>query len=368
MTRKTVFVSGCFDLLHGGHVQFLLSARALGDRLVVCLPGDEVVARYKGRLPALPVDQKVCIFRSLRMVDEVCVGEDREPGLNFKTHFLRVRPALLVAATDDAFAGAKRRLCKEVGARYVQVSKSKDWPDFSTTALVRRMRAPREAPLRVDFAGGWLDVPRLAVDGGAIVNCTIQPPTSLTASPYHRIGAGLGGSAAHSLLSGDDAVATELAMGVGWQDPAVIAETGLCVWRSGPRPVLQMKVHPDSMLAGRMALWWTGRRHDTPKAADKRRDYRRICRAGRIASSAVARRDFDGLCHAVRLSYDVQRAEGSDALGELGQRAKKYCGGGWGGYALYLFDDRAARDRCVRAVDGAMAIEPFMRFGGEELP
>jgi hypothetical protein len=55
-------------------------------------------------------------------------------------------------------------------------------------------------------------------------------------------GAGLGGSAAHALINGRDPVQSELDLGVGWQDPAVIRETGLCVWRSGPKPVLDFKV------------------------------------------------------------------------------------------------------------------------------
>ena len=64
-------------------------------------------------------------------------------------------------------------------------------------------------------------------------------------------GAGLGGSAAHALINGRDPVQSELDLGVGWQDPAVIRETGLCVWRSGPKPVLDFKVCASlALLAG----------------------------------------------------------------------------------------------------------------------
>ena len=47
---------------------------------------------------------------------------------------------------------------------------------------------------------------------------------------------GLGGSGAWALLNGENGVDAELDLGVGWQDPAVINEGGLCVWRSGQRP------------------------------------------------------------------------------------------------------------------------------------
>ena len=51
------------------------------------------------------------------------------------------------------------------------------------------------------------------------------------------------------------------------QDPAVINETGLCVWRSGSKPVLDFKRNGD-MLSGLMALLWTGQPHDTPAGID----------------------------------------------------------------------------------------------------
>lgn len=39
---KRVFVSGCYDILHAGHVQFFREARALGDHLTVCFASNEV--------------------------------------------------------------------------------------------------------------------------------------------------------------------------------------------------------------------------------------------------------------------------------------------------------------------------------------
>ncbi len=83
------------------------------------------------------------------------------------------------------------------------------------------------------------------------------------------------------MLEGRDPVASELALGVGWQDPAVIAETGLCVWRSGSSPVLDVKGTGD-FLEGRMAILYTGEEHDTPKMADEQRDYVRISQSSSL--------------------------------------------------------------------------------------
>lgn len=51
---------------------------------------------------------------SMRMVDEVVVGEGCEPGLDFKDHFLRIRPQLLVVTEDDKYGDIKRQLCAQV--------------------------------------------------------------------------------------------------------------------------------------------------------------------------------------------------------------------------------------------------------------
>ncbi len=357
-----VFVSGCYDIIHAGHVQFFREARALGDHLTVCFASAEVLWHHKQRRSSLPDEHKRALIAAMEVVDEVVVGEGKDEGIDFKDHFLRLRPNILAVTDDDKYGGLKRALCAEVGAKYVVMPKTPpQFPPISTTQIVKFIRAPEVAPLRVDFGGGWLDVPRLARAGAYIVNCAISPTVSLRAWPYER-NAGLGGSGAWALLNGKDGVSAELDLGVGWQDPAVIAETGLCVWRSGQRPDLEVKTSGEC-LRGRMALLWTGSEHDTPGMVGGARDYDAIARAGATARDAVWANNLAGLADAVRQSYAVQRAEGMaelpDAAALPGALAWKYCGGGFGGYAVYLFADTAQRDAACAAA-GLRAIEPYV--------
>ena len=281
-----VFVSGCYDILHAGHVQFFREARALGDHLTVCFASNDVLWLHKQRRSSLPDEHKRALIAALTPVDEVLVGAGHDEGIDFKEHFLRLRPDILAVTEDDKYAPLKQALCAEVGARYVVMPKTPpQFPPISTTQIVKFIRAPEVAPLRVDFGGGWLDVPRHARTGAYIVNCAISPTVSLREWPYER-NAGLGGSGAWALLNGKDGIGSELDLGVGWQDPAVIAETGLCVWRSGPRPVLEVKTNGE-FLSGRMALLWTGSPHDTPGMADGARNYDAIEHAGATARKAV---------------------------------------------------------------------------------
>ncbi len=161
MTR--VFVSGCYDILHAGHVQFFTEARALGNHLTVCFASSEVLWLHKRRRSSLPDEHKRELIRALQMVDDVVVGHGIEEGIDFREHFLRLKPDILAVTEDDKYAPLKRALCAEVGAKYVVMPKTPpQFPPLSTTQIVRFIRAPEVAPLRVDFGGGWLDVPRLA--------------------------------------------------------------------------------------------------------------------------------------------------------------------------------------------------------------
>ena len=358
---KKIFVSGCYDILHAGHLQFFEEARAHGDYLIVSFASAEVLWHHKRRKPSIPDDHKRVLLQGLRMVDEVIVTQGHDEGLDFKEDFLRIRPSMLLVTEDDKYGALKRELCAQVGAEYRILPKTP--PKFapvSTSSIVRWVQAPTEAPLRVDFAGGWLDVPRFSREGEFVVNCAISPLVSLRDWPYEKQ-AGLGGSGAWALLNGKDGIDSELDLGVGWQDPAVIRETGLCVWRSGQRPVLDFK-HNGDFLKGRLAIYWTGVPHDTPGAAGLPRDYDRIAESGRIARQGVLETSLEMLARGVDLYHATQLDEGMDLLPELpGALARKYCGGGHGGYALYLFSDEAARASALASTAALRPIEPFCR-------
>lgn len=359
---KKIFVSGCYDILHAGHIQFFEEARALGDYLIVSFASEKVLWHHKRRKPSIPDEHKKVLLESLRMVDQVLIGTGLKKGLDFEEEFLREKPDLLVVTEDDLYGDIKRELCARVGAQYMVLPKTP--PKFepvSTTMLVNRIKAPNVVPLRVDFAGGWLDVPRHAREGAYIVNCAITPFVSLADWPY-ELRSGLGGSGAWAMLQGRDSVQSELDLGVGWQDPAVISETGLCVWRSGPAPVLDLKSTGD-FLQGKLAIYYTGSSHDTPSMADSQRDYNRIAQSSFIARAGVMERSIDELAAGVALYHSVQLSEGMKELpGISGSIAQKYLGGGFGGYALYIFKTNEERDAAVRLCSWRMkAVEPYCR-------
>ena len=356
---RHIFVSGCYDIIHAGHVQFFREAKELGDFLTVSFASSEVLWAHKQRRSSLPDEHKKGILEALSMVDQVVIGTGNDHGLDFLEHFRRLKPNVLAVTEDDQYGEIKRALCAEVGAEYIILPKTPPlYEPVSTSKLVKWIRAPKDAPLRVDFAGGWLDVPRHAREGGFIVNCAIQPKVSLREWSYER-NAGLGGSGAWALLNGHTGVEEEIGLGVGWQDPAVIQETGLCVWRSGQKPSLEFKTD-GAFLRGGLALWWSGKQHDTPGMADQKRDYGAIEAASHLAREAVLRNDREHLGTAIAASYAAQLVEGMEPLPEApGALGRKYCGGGFGGYALYFFETQDQRDAFVASDPAARLIEPY---------
>jgi len=67
---KTVAVSGYFDPLHVGHVEYFKLAKKLGDRLVVILNNDKQAKLKKGSA-FMPQEERKAILEALRDVDEV---------------------------------------------------------------------------------------------------------------------------------------------------------------------------------------------------------------------------------------------------------------------------------------------------------
>jgi len=357
---KKIFVSGCYDIIHGGHIEFFNQVKNLGDYLIVSIASENVLLHYKNRKSSLPTEHKKRLLESISIIDKVVVSDSIEfNGLDFIDNFKELKPDVLISTEDDKFKAEKKLFCDSCDwkPQYINLPKTLNYEKISTTDIVNWIKAPKEVPLRVDFAGGWLDVPKFSTKGAFIVNCTISPKVDLNNWNYN-IGGGLGGSAAYAILNGKNSVQSELDLGVGWQDPAAIQETGLCIWRSGYTPILEAKYNPD-WLNGKMALKWTGKNHTTYSFTDNKRDFDKIIFAGQQAKIACQLKSLTQLAYSIHLSYQCQLNEGMEPLEDL-SLARKYCGGGFGGYALYLFKSNDERDCFVDKYNG-VTIEPYIK-------
>lgn len=112
-----VTTSGCFDLLHAGHVSSLQAARALGDCLIVCLNSDASVRRLKGPgRPLTAVEDRAAVLRSLGCVDAVVVFDGDTPEAVLE----RLRPHLFAKGGDYAIGELpEARLVRRWGGQAV---------------------------------------------------------------------------------------------------------------------------------------------------------------------------------------------------------------------------------------------------------
>ena len=95
--KKVVFTNGVFDILHAGHVDYLIKARAAGDVLMVGLNSDASVRRIKGEYrPIVSEDQRAFVLSNLKPVDFVIIfGEDTPIELIEK-----IIPDILIKGAD----------------------------------------------------------------------------------------------------------------------------------------------------------------------------------------------------------------------------------------------------------------------------
>ena len=113
---KTVFTCGVFDLLHWGHVHFLIQARSLGDRLIVGVNDDRYVAASKGRPPVFPLRERLQMLRALECVDDVKVFSEPDPCALIR----RLKPQIVAKGQEYRFGNApEKALIEELGGQFV---------------------------------------------------------------------------------------------------------------------------------------------------------------------------------------------------------------------------------------------------------
>ena len=133
--QRVVFTNGCFDILHAGHVRYLVAARALGDYLILGLNSDASVRRLKGEMrPVNDEHDRAEVVGALKSVDAVVIfGEDTAEEL-----IAEVRPDVYVKGGDYTRETLpEARIVERCGGEvaFIPLVAGK-----STTNIIRRMQ------------------------------------------------------------------------------------------------------------------------------------------------------------------------------------------------------------------------------------
>ena len=132
---RLVFTNGCFDILHAGHVSYLISARNLGDALMVGLNSDRSVRGLKGPYrPFTPEQDRARILAALEAVDVVCLFDEETPALLIR----QVMPDVLVKGGD--YLPEKIVGYEEVTTNGGRVEVIPLLEGYSTTGLIQKIK------------------------------------------------------------------------------------------------------------------------------------------------------------------------------------------------------------------------------------
>lgn len=94
---RIVFTNGCFDIIHRGHIEYLIKAAAEGDVLIVGLNSDESVKKLKGNnRPINDEYSRALVLASIFVVSNVVIFNEETPYELIKI----VKPNVLVKGGD----------------------------------------------------------------------------------------------------------------------------------------------------------------------------------------------------------------------------------------------------------------------------
>lgn len=133
---KIVLAIGCFDVLHSGHIQHLLEAKSMGDRLIVGLTIDEFVNKGPYR-PVNSWEDRAFFLREIRCVDEVIQNKE---GFDTIKH---IKPDIFVKGLDQLNHGSEiLKVCREynVRIRFTSLRLGKDGKKLSTSNFIERVK------------------------------------------------------------------------------------------------------------------------------------------------------------------------------------------------------------------------------------
>ena len=172
MANKKVFVSGCYDLLHSGHVEFFRQAAEYGD-LYVGIGSDNTILKYKNHQTVYKEQERLFMVKSIRYVKDAYINQG-SGIMDFVPTVDIVKPDILVV-NEDGSNDDKRRFCQEHGIEYVVLKRTpaEGLEARSSTSL---KSATCSIPTRLDLAGTWIDQPYVSCFApGWAITISLEP-------------------------------------------------------------------------------------------------------------------------------------------------------------------------------------------------
>ena len=169
---KRVFVSGCYDLLHSGHVEFFRQASQYGD-LYVGIGSDKTILEYKNHKTVYSERERLFMVKSIRYVKDAYINAG-SGILDFIPTLDIVKPDILVVNSDGA-SESKRLLCEQRGIEYIVLERDPH-EGLAARSSTELKKSPSQIPTRLDLAGTWIDQPYVSCYApGWAITVSLEP-------------------------------------------------------------------------------------------------------------------------------------------------------------------------------------------------
>ena len=169
---KKVFVSGCYDLLHSGHVEFFRQAAAYGD-LYVGIGSDATILDYKHHKTVYSEQERLFMVKSIRYVKDAFINAG-SGVMDFVPTVDMLKPDILVV-NEDGGSEEKRRFCEERGIEYVVLTRDPHEGLMARSSTALKL-TPCQIPTRLDLAGTWIDQPYVSCYApGWAITISLEP-------------------------------------------------------------------------------------------------------------------------------------------------------------------------------------------------
>jgi D-glycero-alpha-D-manno-heptose-7-phosphate kinase len=409
--KTIVFATGCYDILQSGHAVFFNQCKSYGDILVVGVGKDETLRQLKGPgRPVNPENNRLYLVAAMEDVTYAVLNDNQigEGKIDFKEVLTALKPNIFILNDDDSSVGPKQQLCDALGVKieFVKREVPEELLPTSTTNIINKINYSLKAPLRIDFSGGWTDVPFIMKGKkGYVSNVAIRPLIEFKGgkfnfSGYPR-GSGLSTSTAAKLLEmlnsktynaepksltaiGEDLFNLEnqeLQWFIGRQDQYSIVFGGFHCFEFSDdyaRPVAVsvteetlekfrhrlLLLHTSESRNAQVAVEEVYKNHETPNG---QKAITELGSCGWDFAKALEKEDFDGCAEIIARNWAAQKllapSSTTPKLDEMynfaianGALGGKLCGAGGGGAFLFYAHDteklkKAMKQRFVDAFE-----------------
>lgn len=121
-----VLITGCFDLIHPGHLYFMEQAAKFGEVYVI-VARDSTISKFKQNPPVIPETQRLAVVQAIKFVKEAVLGNENN---NYLQKALQLHPDLILLGPNQRISVNKLQIeLEEHGAGHIKVKRIQEFND-----------------------------------------------------------------------------------------------------------------------------------------------------------------------------------------------------------------------------------------------